>query len=55
MISLTYDDNGSLLGSVRVDGETYIFEPAKIHFVISFSVCDFSVQNIYNSFIRMKE
>ncbi|VDK29334.1 unnamed protein product [Gongylonema pulchrum] len=31
-VSLTFGDEGSLLGSVRVDGETYLFEPAKIHF-----------------------
>uniref|UniRef100_A0A915PKI1 Peptidase M12B domain-containing protein n=1 Tax=Setaria digitata TaxID=48799 RepID=A0A915PKI1_9BILA len=32
VVSVTYDHEGSLLGSIQADGEIYIFEPAKIHF-----------------------
>ncbi|VDN07423.1 unnamed protein product [Thelazia callipaeda] len=36
IVSLTYDDEGSLLGIIWVAGDLYIFEPARIHFVIFF-------------------
>ncbi|KHN75154.1 ADAM 17-like protease [Toxocara canis] len=31
IVSLTFDDEGAILGSVHVDGETFGFEPARLH------------------------
>uniref|UniRef100_A0A0R3RQS1 ADAM 17-like protease n=1 Tax=Elaeophora elaphi TaxID=1147741 RepID=A0A0R3RQS1_9BILA len=32
VVTISYNDEGSLLGTVQSDGEIYVFEPAKIYF-----------------------